>query len=118
MNEILAHLRACADVWGGMIQKMLTQDHPTFRYLSPRTYIRRTDYPVLSFTENLAALIGQREELLGGLRALEPADWSRGATVKQGDKLREHTVYSTTRRMALHELDHCAQIEALIRDFV
>jgi hypothetical protein len=30
-NEILAHLRACADVWGGSIAAMIERDHPTLR---------------------------------------------------------------------------------------
>jgi hypothetical protein len=30
-NEILAHLRACADVWDGGIQAMIERDHPTLR---------------------------------------------------------------------------------------
>ena len=31
VNDILAHLRSCADVWGGSIEAMLAQDKPTLR---------------------------------------------------------------------------------------
>jgi hypothetical protein len=48
-NEVLAHLRACADVWGGSITKILKQDNPTFRHVSPRTWIRKTNYLALVF---------------------------------------------------------------------
>src|SRR5690242_20307425 len=41
-NEVLAHLRACADVWGGSIMAMLTQDRPALRYVSPRSWIKKT----------------------------------------------------------------------------
>ena len=30
VNEILAHLRCCAAVWGESIMKILKQDNPTF----------------------------------------------------------------------------------------
>ncbi len=45
VNDILAHLRTCADVWGNHIAIMITQDHPTLRYVSPRTWIKKTNYP-------------------------------------------------------------------------
>ena len=69
-NEILAHLRACADTWGKSILKMIAQDHPTIRYVSPRTWIRKTDYPQQEFHSSLEAYTHQRNELLKALRAL------------------------------------------------
>ena len=35
--HILAHLRACADVWGKGINSMLAFDQPTLPYMSPST---------------------------------------------------------------------------------
>ena len=43
-NEVLAHLRSCADVWGGYIEKILDHDAPKIRAVSPRRWINRTDY--------------------------------------------------------------------------
>src|SRR6186997_1441598 len=47
VNEILAHLRSCADVWGDCIAVMLAEDYsairPTIRAVNPRTWIERTD---------------------------------------------------------------------------
>ncbi len=40
-NDNLAHLRACADVWGGSIMAMISQEHPTLRYILPRTWIKK-----------------------------------------------------------------------------
>src|SRR5678815_3059447 len=54
-NDVLAHLRACADVWGKSIIAMISQDHPTLRYISPRSWIRKTDYPSLEFRMSLKA---------------------------------------------------------------
>jgi hypothetical protein len=114
-NDILAHLRACADVWGKSIQAMITQDHPTVRYVSPRTYMRKTDYPQLDFRQSLAAFTTQRTDLLALLDALEPESWSRGATFTGITREREQTVLSYAQRIASHETEHLDQIEGLLR---
>ena len=114
-NDILAHLRACADVWGKSILAMIAQDHPTLRYVSPRTYIRKTKYPELAFGPSLQAFTEQRRELLKALRSLKAEDWSRGATFTGTTSGREMTIADYVRRLALHENDHCAQIEALLK---
>ena len=114
-NDILAHLRACADVWGKSIAAMLEQDHPTLRYVSPRAWIRKTDYPKLELRASLLAFTGQRAELLKQLDPLAFEDWSRGASFTDTTLGRTETVFSYTRRMALHESDHCEQIEALLK---
>ena len=40
LTHILAHLRACADVWGGCITTMLAEEHPTLRW-ELQNYVRR-----------------------------------------------------------------------------
>jgi hypothetical protein len=80
VNDILAHLRACADVWEGSINKMISQDHPTLRRVSPCTWIRKKDYLQLAFESNLEALASQRSQLLATLSTLSLDEWSRGAT--------------------------------------
>jgi hypothetical protein len=114
-NDNLAHVRACADVWGGSILKMLTQEHPTLHYVSPRTYIRKTDYPSQEFRASLAAFTQQRGELLRLLTALPIESWSRGATFTGTVSGREATVFSYARRMVEHEIVHCEQIEAVLK---
>ena len=69
-NEVLAHLRACADVWGGSIMKILKQDNPTFRHVSPRTWIRKTNYLGLDFKASFLAFRKQREDLLKVLQSV------------------------------------------------
>ncbi len=54
-NDVLAHLRACADVWGGSIVTMVREDHPTIRAINPRTWIRDTDYLDRAFRPSLRA---------------------------------------------------------------
>ena len=42
-TEVLAHMRACADMWGNAIMAMLAEDHPTLRAVNPRTWIKQTE---------------------------------------------------------------------------
>jgi uncharacterized damage-inducible protein DinB len=114
-QEIVAHLRACAAVWGGSINRMLTEDQPTIRYVSPRGWIRKTDYLDQAFGESLRAFTREREALLGTLRDLEPIDWSRGATFTATTPGRDGTVLGYAKRIAHHEVQHMGQIHRTIR---
>jgi hypothetical protein len=44
-NDVLAHLRSCADVWGDYIRLILAQDMPTIRAVNPRTWIKGRTIP-------------------------------------------------------------------------
>jgi hypothetical protein len=109
-RDIVAHLRACAEVWGGSIRRMLTQDHPTIRYVSPRGWIRRTDYLEESFEASLREFSQTRAGLIEALSALDTAGWSRGATFTGTTLGRVATVLSYARRIAEHEVGHIDQI--------
>ena len=90
---VLAHMRACADVWGGCIQRILAEDHPTLRAINPRTWIKRTDYPDLAFQASLDAFAAQRRAQLAALEPLPPEGWQRGATVTGAGAALERTVH-------------------------
>lgn len=109
--DVLAHLRACADVWGDSIEDMLAEDEPKIPYRHPRQWVKRTDYPQLDFASSLRAYIRQRKSLLKILNSLAFEQWERGAQI-QG---RRHTVFTQARRMALHEVEHCGQVERLCK---
>lgn len=108
-NDILAHLKSCADVWGETIAAMLRDDEPALEHVHPRTWQKRTNYPEMPFQESFRDFVDQRRALLQMLNELPFADWSRGAMIKN----RRHTIFSQARRMALHEVTHCEQIETL-----
>lgn len=114
VNDILAHLRSCADVWGDSIAAMLAEQNPTVPYRHPRQWIKKTDYPNLSFHASFTAFVAQRKKLLKVLKGLSFEDWSRAAIIKG----REHTVFAQVRRMALHEQVHCEQIESLLKSIL
>src|SRR6266699_4473855 len=65
-NGVLAHLRACADVWGNCIMTIIAEDRPTWRAVSPRTWIKQTDYPELQFRPSVHAFTTQRADLPAG----------------------------------------------------
>ncbi len=93
---------------------MLTQDRPTLRYVSPRSWIRKTDYAGLEFEASFRAYTNQRRDLLKVLRTLPHEDWLRGAIVKAATKRHEETVLSYAQRMAQHEAGHCEQVERIL----
>ena len=39
---VLAHMRACADMWGKAIMTILAEDRPTFRAVNPATWIKQS----------------------------------------------------------------------------
>ena len=113
-QEIVAHLRACADVWGRSIDRMLAEDHPTIRYLSPRGWIGKTDYLQQSFGETLRAFAAQRAVLLTTLTKLSARHWTRGATFTGTTLGHEATVLSYATRIADHEVRHLDQLRRTI----
>ena len=115
VHIILAHLRSCADVWGKGILAMIAEDKPTLRYVSPRTWIRKTDYLEQEFHASFQAFAKQRTDLLASLSSLASADWSRAATFTGTVKGRDQTVFSYAQRIVDHELQHLEQIESMRR---
>jgi len=110
VNDVLAHLRAAADVRDRYMRRMATGEHATLAYDSPRSEMRKTDYVDRPFAENLAAFTAQRVSLVEWLEALPADAWSRGALIRD----RPETVATYAGYLAEHEAVHCEQIEALL----
>jgi hypothetical protein len=113
-NDVLAHLRSCADVWGNCIEMILTEDRPTIRAVNPRTWIKKTDYLELEFQPSLYAFAAQRADLLAVLEPLTAEEWSRAATVAGAGKPLVRTVHSYAQWLATHERPHVKQIERIV----
>jgi hypothetical protein len=115
VHEVLAHLRACNEVWGGYyIMTILAQDHPTIQAVNPRTWIKGTDYLEQDFQPCLRAFTKQRRRLLAVLEPLPPADWTRtNLLVGAGRPLRQ-TLISHADGLARHERAHLRQIERIV----
>ncbi len=112
-RDVLAHLRACADMWGKYILVILTEDHPTFKAMNPTTWIKQTDYLEQKFGPSLKAFTAQRADLLALLKPLPPEAWSRQATVTGAGKPRQRTVQTYAQWLANHEASHFKQIERI-----
>jgi len=115
-NEILAHLRACQDVWGDIrVMRMLSEVHPTVRAINPRTWLEETTYRDLPFRTSLAAFAEQRQRFLATISQLSPDQWLRDGTFTGGGKARKYTVHTEADALARHERSHVRQIERLCR---
>jgi hypothetical protein len=114
-NEVLAHLRACNEVWGGYyIMTILAQDNPTIKAVNPRTWIKNTNYLEQKFQPSLRAFTNQRARLMAVLESLPPEDWARTNTLIGAGKPLQQTLISHADGMARHERAHLKQIERIL----
>lgn len=112
-NDVLAHLRACADMWGSCIVAIITQDRPTLRAVNPRMWIKKNG---LSRTEILAVVarfchaayrsIGS-PGVVAAHRLGAHSDRHGGRKGPRADLL------SYAQWMATHERPHLKQIERI-----
>ena len=108
--QLLAHLRACADLWGYTIYSMLAENTPAFSLIDERRYAKAVRYADLTFSASFDVFCLQRAELLAVLRHLTIDKWERSG-MQEG---RTISVFRQVRRMALHEMEHCNQLEVLL----
>jgi hypothetical protein len=114
VNDVLAHLRSCADMWGKYIATIIAEDRPTIRAMNPTTWIRSTNYPKMEFAPSFRAFTMQRADLLALVRPLPKAAWLRAATVTGAGRPRERTVMEYARWLANHERSHVKQIARIV----
>lgn len=114
LNDELAHLRSCSDVWGTYMATIIAEDHPTIRAMNPTTWIKSTNYPELEFAPSLRAFAKQRAGLVALLRPLPKTAWSRTATVTGAGRPRERTVLEYARWLANHERSHLKHIARIV----
>jgi uncharacterized protein YukE len=115
LQEILSHLRACADVWGNSIERMLKEDSPTLRYVSPRSVMKKPKYALPSFDESFKEFKDQRARLLSVLKSLANKAWQRQGTFTGTTRGKHQTVYSYAKRIAEHEHHHYPQLNQTIQ---
>jgi DinB superfamily len=108
-NDVLAHLRACADVWGGCMISIF-EGAPALRAVNPLTWIEKTDYRSQNFIGSLRSFARQRAELLEIFRMTPRADWLRTVTVTGAGAPLQRDALFYGRWMAGHERAHIKQI--------
>ena len=114
LNDVLAHLRSCSDMWGTYIATIIAEDRPVIRAMNPTTWIKQTNYPELEFAPSLRAFMKQRAALLTLLRSLSKAAWSRSATVTGAGKPRTRTVMDYAEWLVNHERSHVKHIARMV----
>lgn len=114
-NQVLAHLRACADMWGGAIERILAEEHPNIRAMNPRTWIDQTDYLQQAFHPSFDAFAQQRAALVDLLQNISPEEWLRSARVTGAGKALERSVHFYAQWLATHERPHIKQIERTLK---
>ena len=113
-NDVLAHLRACADIWGKCMVTMILEDRPKVQAVNPRTWINKTNYLELEFRPSLRAFARQRAGLLAVLSPLPSKGWVRAATVTGAGAVLERTVLFYGRWLAGHERPHVKQVARIV----
>jgi hypothetical protein len=115
INDVLAHLRACDDVLGGNMLRIVAKDGPTWKGMNPRAWIKQTDYPDWEFAPAFDAFRAQRADLLAVLEPLPPGGWERTATVSGmlGETYQRSARYYGD-WMARHERAHWKHIGRII----
>jgi len=114
-NDVLAHLRACADVWGDCMMTMIAEDRPTLRAINPRTWIRQTNYLEQEFRPSWHSFAMQRADLLAVLEPLPQEGWSLTATVTGAGTPLQRTVLFYGQWLAGHERQHVKQVERIVK---
>jgi hypothetical protein len=112
-NDVLAHLRSCADVWGNSIAIILDEPTPTIKAINPRTWIERTDYLELAFQPSFEVYAAQRAALLAVLERLSAEEWARAATITGAGKPYLKTALTYAEVLATHERSHVRQIQRI-----
>jgi hypothetical protein len=112
-NEILWHIRATADVYGEHIDRILNEDEPRWRHVSPRARMKKSRYDQVPFAESFAAFAQQRAALVALLGDVAAEAWQRIAVVRVPHNEREWrlSLHERVLGMANHEEVHCAQME-------
>jgi len=114
IRYLVAHLRSAEDVLGGQMMRIVAEDHPAWRRLSPREYIRRTDYPTWTVEKALAAMSEHRKRLLAVIEPLPPQTWLRTALVTdRPGRVVDHSLRYYGNWLAGHEREHLIQIEEM-----
>lgn len=114
VRDVLAHLRACSDMWGKYIGLILEEERPTFKAVNPTTWIKSTNYLELEFQPSFEAYKIQREDLLAVLEPQPLEAWKRSAVVTGAGKPRERTMQTYAMWLANHEQSHLRQIGRIV----
>jgi hypothetical protein len=115
VNDQLAHLRACHDVLGGNMLRIVREDHPAWKAVSPGSRLKQSDYFDWKFAPAFEAFREQRGELLEVLEPLPPEAWEHTATVSvPPGKVYEYSALYYGDWLARHERGHLGNMRRIL----
>ena len=76
-QQVLTHLRTCAELWGFSIFAMLAEKDPVLALPDERRWAKAAGYTRQEFAASLQAFTLQRSELLEMLGGLDLDGWGR-----------------------------------------
>ncbi len=115
IRYIIGHLHASEDVLGTQMMRIVAEDRPRWRRLSPREHHLKTDYGTWPVDKELDAMDEHRRQLLSALEPLPADGWTRIAVVTDAPgRIVEHTVRFYGNWLADHERGHIEQIRELV----
>ena len=118
IRYIVAHLHSCEVVLGGQMIRIVSEDRPSWRRLSPREYIRKTDFPDWDVARALDDIDEHRQGVLAAVEPLQADGWTRVAVVTEAPgKLVDRTLRFYGDWLAGHEREHLVQIRQIAATF-
>jgi hypothetical protein len=108
--EIVAHLRATDDILAYRVYAILVRDNPPMPAYDEQRWTEVARYGDVAVEDSLTMFTLRRAELIRTLRHIAPADWERMGT---HETYGPQTLRAAVRKLADHEAEHCAQLEAL-----
>jgi hypothetical protein len=110
--EVLLHLWASDAIMAPRIPLILARPGIPLPGVDERAYGRVLERIGLSVAEQVEAYQARRRELVAVLRALAPEEWE---ATGQHEELGAISVRGIVERIAEHEAEHLAQMEAALR---
>ena len=114
-HEIFAHVRACADVWGGHITAILGEHPARIPAGDPRAWAVEQGYFDAPFDASFVTYTADRERLLALLRELTNEGWASAALMVGSASLVERCVHWHADHIARHEEQHIVEIRRALR---
>lgn len=104
--EIVCHLSASAEIWGDNIETVVSEESPIISTPHPNTVMTFRLSTGKSFAELSDEFGAMRGRLITRPNPIIAAQWGRSSMINE----QHHTVYTLTRRTALHEVTHVGKI--------
>ena len=111
LADIVAHLRAADAILAPRVYHVLVRDQPPLIGYDERAWAQIAAQAQLPLRIQLDVFAGQRAELVGVLRALDAAEWSRYGIHETRGRL---SVQDIVGDLAEHETEHHTQWDAVL----